>query len=104
MVGRPDCRARRRRGCGRGATRKRTIATTLADAILIVVGGLAGITVVSGLNGAELATTLAFGTIALLYPVTEELLAEAHETPDTPILTAMFFLGFLTLLTITIAT
>ena len=63
-----------------------------------------GITVLSGLGGAALATTLAFGTVVLLYLVTEELLAEAHETPDTPILTAMFFVGFLTLLTITIAT
>ena len=35
---------------------------------------------------------------ALLYLVTEELLIEAHETPDRPWVTAMFFVGFLALL------
>ena len=40
---------------------------------------------------------LAFGAAALLYLVTEELLVEAHEVPDTPLLTAMFFVGFLAL-------
>lgn len=39
----------------------------------------------------------AFGLIALLYLVTEELLAEAREHPQnhTPVGTALFFLGFL---------
>ena len=40
----------------------------------------------------------AFGLIALLYLVTEELLVEAHEVPDRPWVTAMFFIGFLLLL------
>ena len=38
---------------------------------------------------------LAFALAALLYLVTEELLAEAHETPDVPLVTALFFAGFL---------
>ena len=38
---------------------------------------------------------LAFALAALLYLVTEELLAEAHETPDVPLVTALFFVGFL---------
>lgn len=38
---------------------------------------------------------LAFGLVALLYLVTEELLVEAHEIKDTPVVTAMFFVGFL---------
>lgn len=41
---------------------------------------------------------LSFGLVALLYLVTEELLVEAHETPDTPWVTALFFAGFLMLL------
>lgn len=40
----------------------------------------------------------AFGLVALLYLVTEELLVEAHETPDRPWVTALFFVGFLGLL------
>lgn len=43
---------------------------------------------------------LAFGLMALLYLVTEELLVEAHEKPDTPLISAMFFVGFLGLLLI----
>lgn len=38
---------------------------------------------------------LAFGAAALLYLVTEELLVEAHEGQETPLLTALFFIGFL---------
>ena len=41
---------------------------------------------------------LAFALVALLYLVVEELLAEAHEQPDTPLATALFFVGFLGLL------
>ena len=41
---------------------------------------------------------LAFALVALLYLVVEELLAEAHEEPDTPLATALFFVGFLGLL------
>lgn len=41
---------------------------------------------------------LALGLVALLYLVTEELLVEAHEVEDTPLITAMFFVGFLALL------
>jgi len=47
---------------------------------------------------------LAFGLIALLYLVTEELLVEAHEVPDRPWVTAMFFAGFLLLLLLEEAT
>lgn len=41
---------------------------------------------------------LSFGLIALLYLVTEELLIEAHAKPDSPLISAMFFVGFLGLL------
>lgn len=40
----------------------------------------------------------AFALISLLYLVTEELLVEAHEKPDSPWITSMFFIGFLGLL------
>lgn len=43
------------------------------------------------------AVAFAFGLVALLYLVTEELLIEAHEKPETPWGTAMFFVGFLAL-------
>jgi ZIP family zinc transporter len=50
---------------------------------------------VAGLSGQFLAGILGFGVAALLYLVTEELLAEAHEQPDTPLVTMAFFAGFL---------
>jgi len=43
------------------------------------------------------AAAFAFGLVALLYLVTEELLTEAHERPETEWGTAMIFVGFLTL-------
>jgi ZIP family zinc transporter len=43
---------------------------------------------------------LGFATAALLYLVTEELLVEAHETTETPLLTAAFFIGFIAFLTL----
>jgi zinc transporter ZupT len=47
-----------------------------------------------------LKVTLTFGCAALLYLVTEELLVEAHEVPETALSTAMFFASFLLLLVI----
>lgn len=43
------------------------------------------------------AVAFAFGLVALLYLVTEELLTEAHEKPETAWGTAAFFVGFLSL-------
>ena len=43
---------------------------------------------------------LGIGTVALLYLVTEELLVEAHEVPETPWAISAFFLGFLLFLAI----
>lgn len=74
---------------------------------MLAIGGLALLLPIGGLLGAPIAmlgafwltTFLAFGLIALLYLVTEELLVEAHEGgKDTPLATAMFFVGFLLLL------
>ncbi len=55
---------------------------------------------VATLPTASLTGFFAFGLMALLYLVTEELLAEAHETPDQPWVAAMFFVGFLLLITL----
>jgi ZIP family zinc transporter len=41
------------------------------------------------------ATGGAVVAVALLYLVTEELLVEAYEVPETPLSTAMFFIGSL---------
>lgn len=61
---------------------------------------MVGVTLLHGLLGTTLEAVLAFGAAALLYLVTEELLVEAHEVPDTPLITASFFVGFLVLFVI----
>jgi ZIP family zinc transporter len=81
-----------------GHSRAETVATTSALSIIVVFGGLLGASALSGLGGSALSFVLAFATAALLYLVTEELLTEAHETEDTPLLTATFFAGFLLVL------
>jgi ZIP family zinc transporter len=78
-----------------GAPPGRLLATVAALALMIVVGALLGSTLLAGLSGPWLEGVLAFGAAALLYLVTEELLVEAHQLPDTPLMTACFFLGFL---------
>lgn len=83
-----------------GATRGRIIATTAVLAILVAIGATVGVTLLAGLSGATLEIVLSFGAAALLYLVTEELLVEAHENPDTPLITAAFFVGFLVLFVI----
>lgn len=55
---------------------------------------------VTALPAAYLTGFFSFGLMALLYLVTEELLTEAHETPDRPWVAAMFFVGFLLLITL----
>ena len=75
----------------------RSVGTTALLALLLPVGALLSAPI-SHMPTPVITGFLAFGLIALLYLVTEELLVEAHEVPDRPWITAMFFLGFLLLL------
>lgn len=86
-----------------GAPRGRMLATIGVLALMIVLGALLGSTLLAGLSGPWLEGVLAFGAAALLYLVTEELLVEAHQLPDTPLMTACFFLGFLAIFLIEMA-
>ena len=83
-----------------GAGRGRVLAFTAALAPVLAIGAALGTTLLSGLTGGALGGVLAFGCAALLYLVTEELLIEAHEVAETPLVTSLFFVGFLVLLTI----
>lgn len=70
---------------------------TAAVGLLLPFGAVVG-TFAGGLPQFDLAILFAFGLIALLYLVTEELLVEAHEKPDNAAITSMFFVGFLLLI------
>ena len=63
--------------------------------IFTAVLGTFGLSFISGILRVGV---IAFGAAALLFLVTEELLDEAHEVPETPLLTSMFFVGFLVIL------
>lgn len=81
------------------ASKIKVVAICGALALLLPLGALVA-TPVAVLPPAVIAGFLTFGLMALLYLVTEELLVEAHEKPDTPLISAMFFVGFLGLLLI----
>lgn len=72
----------------------------LASSPGVIIGAFAllGASLLSTLHGALHQAVLAFGIAALLYLVTEELLVEAHESPDEPIEVIGFFTGFLLIL------
>lgn len=77
--------------------RMRVVAITAAAGLLLPLGILAG-RPVSTLPAPYLTAVFAFSLIALLYLVVEELLVEAHTEPESPLITALFFAGFLLLL------
>ncbi|MBX9682236.1 MAG: transporter [Hyphomicrobium sp.] len=78
-------------------SRARTVGIVTAVALLLP-AGVAAASTIENLSLSVKTGFFAFGLIALLYLVTEELLVEAHETPDRPWVTALFFIGFLLLL------
>lgn len=71
------------------------ILITALLALTVPISAAAGATVLAGLSGRLLEAVLSFGLAALLYLVTEELLVEAHEEPETAFATVSFFGGFL---------
>jgi len=81
-----------------GVSRQTSIITVLGLCLLLLIGATLGATLLSGLSGALREAVLSFGVAALLFLITEELLVEAHEVPETPTITATFFVGFLLIL------
>lgn len=81
-----------------GKSRTVMVGAAVGLALLLLGGVVVGNYFLSGLTGFAFDTMLAFGAAALLYLVTEELLVEAHEAKETPVTTAMFFVGFVVLL------
>jgi ZIP family zinc transporter len=78
---------------GIGTARK--LAVPAVFGLLLVSGVTGGVVALDGVTGAPIAIILAFGSAALLYLVTEELLVKAGKVPETPTSTTLFFVGFL---------
>ena len=87
-------------GLGEAIRSKQKIVGIAAVIALMLPLGAATATPVALLPPVLIDGFLSFGLMALLYLVTEELLVEAHEKPDTPLISSMFFFGFLGLLLI----
>lgn len=65
--------------------------------LALPVGAFGAAALLGSAPAAVLAGIFALGVAALLFLAVEELLVEAHETVDTPLLAAMFFVGFFAL-------
>lgn len=78
----------------------RIIAVSAGFAALLLMGAGVGAAFLSGASPVFIDALMSFGLAALLYLVMEELMVEAHEVPETPLLTSMFFVGFLALLVV----
>ncbi|HKP75723.1 MAG TPA: transporter [Longimicrobiaceae bacterium] len=79
---------------GLSRLRAAVVPVALAAGALLA-GTFAGVLLLVDASPHLLATVLSFGCAALLFLVTEELLVEAHEVPESTATTAMFFAGFL---------
>jgi len=75
--------------------RRTAIGSLVALATVFLIGASGGTLLLRGVSSEVLEIILSFGLAALLFLVTEELLVEAHEEAETPLLTSMFFAGFL---------
>jgi ZIP family zinc transporter len=73
----------------------RIVALSGALGATVFVCALAGNRALSGASHHVMAGVLSAAVAALLYLVTEELLVEAHEEPETPVATLVLFSGFL---------
>lgn len=79
------------------ASRWKLVGTVALGGALLPLGALVG-GPINTLPPFWLTAAFAFALIALLYLVTEELLVEAHGKPDNPLISSMFFVGFVGLL------
>lgn len=85
-----------------GASRRAVLAGPALLGALLLSGSVAG-HFLSRVSGFGFDAIVAFATAVLVYLVAEELLVEAHEEKDAPLLTAFFFVAFLGVLTLDIA-
>ncbi len=80
---------------GTGVVKSALVAPLLS--LALVAGAIGAVILLGSAPAAVLAGIFGLGVAALLFLAVEELLVEAHETADTPLLAAMFFVGFFAL-------
>lgn len=77
------------------ASKRKIVGIIFVFAIIFFGSAALGATLLQHLPESVMEIVLSFGLSALLFLVTEELLVEAHEEKESPLLTATFFVGFL---------
>lgn len=80
---------------GAGTPRSRLLVVAAGLAASPVAGAVVGASVLGGASSQLIAGVLAFGAVALMYLVTEELLVEAHESGETAWGTVVLVAAFL---------
>jgi ZIP family zinc transporter len=90
----------------KGMPCSRLIMIALVFGLLLAIGAIAGALIFARLSGDVYIAALSFGSAALIYLVTEELLVEAHDrqVQENPLTAGLFFAGFLLLLVIEMST
>lgn len=78
-----------------GRSGRWTLAVGAGLGTLVVVGSALGVVLLGGALESVVTVVLAFGSIALLYLVTEELLVNVRDVPETPWHTLVLFTGFI---------
>ena len=81
----------------RGSSSARSIAICTGLGLITAVSAVTAAAVLGDVGPAALAFVLAFGAAALLYLAVEELVVEAHDQVETAFLSAMLFVGFLSI-------
>ena len=77
------------------ASRRRIVVTTTIIALAMPIGTGLGAAALQGVSRPVLDTILAFGSVVLMYLVTEELLVRAHKVQRTAWAMPLFFVAFL---------
>lgn len=78
-----------------GKSGRWTIAVGSGLGLLVMIGSAAGVVFFGGASESVVTAVLAFGSVALLYLVTEELLVGVRNVPETPWHTLVLFAGFI---------
>ena len=78
-----------------GRAPKLMLAVGAGLGVLVMIGSVAGVVLLGGASQSVVTAVLAFGSIALLYLVTEELLVNVRNVPETPWHTLVLFSGFI---------
>lgn len=78
-----------------GGSPRTMFAVAAGLGVLVMAGSALGVILLGGAAGYVVTAVLAFGSVALLYLVTEELLVGVRNVPETPVHTLVLFAGFI---------